>query len=283
MDFDPGEDAPANFLNIGYSAPFERVDFTISGGNTVKGNMTVQYFDGTKWAQGISGIINTTVVDDALFGQSGYISFDPPVDWVAIDGHYDLRMYCFPEDPEPFTLEAVWITIVEPISDGLQRIMALAPPGWSLDPAGALATVDASGAAMDVYMQFSGESVLTALIRLGEQTANHFRLSASARRIEWLGATQSASGLRAIAASEISNDTMLIISISKESDTWEMYNRLYVYGGGCGRQRAFDACRLYREPRRAATRYRPAVATLKIIPPRHPTEKSIMSKPFRTS
>lgn len=222
VDLDPG---PVNFLNIGYHNPFGRVDFTVDVPNTIIANVTVQY-ENNDGQTSPTGIVNTTTLLGAPFGQSGYISFDIPTDWQTRNGYYQIRVYCNPEDLEAFTLSAVSVSIVEAIADGLQRIMALCPPGWSLDPAGAFATET------DVYMQFSGESILTALVRLAEQTGEHFRLSASGRRVEWLGSTIVASGLRAIASSEVTDDTMLIVSLSQETETWEMYNRLYCYGGG---------------------------------------------------
>ena len=230
IDLEPGANNAANFLNIGYSEPFGRVDFTLSTGNTVPAAITLQYYNGSDQVSP-SGITNTTIVDGKPFAQSGSISFDIPGDWVAGSGGYSIRFYCYPENLAAFTLTAISIISIVPTPDALQRIMALAPPGWSLDAAGAFATES------DVYMRFQGESVLSALALLTEQTGEHFRLAVSGRRVEWIGSAQPSSGLRAIAASEISRGTMLIASLRKTQDTYAMWNRLYVYGGGSGEAR----------------------------------------------
>jgi hypothetical protein len=162
------------------------------------------------------------------------IEFDPPLGWSRLystahpEGPFVIRMMDQTQDLTSFTLSAASVTVIEPVADGLQRIMALAPPGWSLDPAGEYAT------GQSVYMHFQGESVLSALVLLAEQTGEHFTLSAAARRVWWLGAAQNDSGLRAVQALEPGDETMAITSLRRTQDSYDVCTRLYGYGGGVG-------------------------------------------------
>lgn len=234
---------PLRFLYFQHARPFSRITLTISKPNTtLSDTFQVQYYnaqdpDKPSW-EVLGGLVDNSAApgDDPAsafvypLGMVGVstIEFDAPTGWSPLAGQYIIRMFDQSVDLGACTIDAASVTIVEPVSDGLQRIMALAPEGWSLDPAGAYATQG------PVYMQFAGESVLSALVMLGEQTGEHFTLSAAARRLWWLGKSQHDSGLRAVQATAPGDATMLITQLMRTSDSYELYTRLYAYGSGEG-------------------------------------------------
>ncbi len=229
---------PVSFLEFKYPRQFSKITLRLSSMQTALTDaFQVQYYnaqDPTRpdwWALG--GLVNNTASPGPgnafyPFRRSGTIEFDAPAGWSSLGGEYIVRMFDQQTDLTPFTIEEASISIVEPVSDGLARIMAMAPDGWSLDPAGHYATQT------PVYMQFSGESVLTALVMLAEQTGEHFLLSPSARRVWWIGKDQEASGLRAVQAEEPIDETMLITGLSRTSDSYDLCTRIYAHGGGVG-------------------------------------------------
>lgn len=227
VDLEPG---PANALVIGYTETFARIDLTLTSPyNSAAASVKTQYYNSVsnEWVS-LAGVQNTTIVDGKPFAQSGYISFETPAGWGKLDGRYLIRVWCEDVNLTTFRLTAVRVHEILPTSDALQIVMALAPPGWTLDAAGLFATE------ADVYLPISGGSALAALVRLAAQTGEHFRLGASARRVHWLGSAQDASGLRALAVAEASAGTMPLLSLQQVSESSEMFNRLYVYGGGAG-------------------------------------------------
>lgn len=227
VDLEPG---PANALVIGYPETFSRVDLTLTSPfNSAAASLKLQYYNlgSNEWVS-LAGVENTTIVDGKPFARSGYIAFDMPAGWGKLDGRYLIRAWSADVNLTTFRLTAVRVHEILPTQDALQMVMALAPPGWTLDAAGLFATET------DVYLPISGGSALAALVRLAAQTGEHFRLGTSARRVHWLGQARQASGLRALAVAEPSPDTMAILSLQQASESYEMYNRLYIYGGGTG-------------------------------------------------
>ncbi len=190
---------------------------------------------GAKWVE-VPGLVNGTISSGKPFAQSGSITFDAPQGWATDDpGLYTIRFSDQQVNLDAFRITAISVSVVQPVEDGLQRIMALAPDGWTLDPAGMLATWDMTNdEAKSVYMQFAGESVLAALVLLAEQTGEHFTLSASARRVWWIGEAQESSGLRAVQGTATTSKTMLIADLSRAVNSYELYTRAYAYGGGIG-------------------------------------------------
>lgn len=244
-----------NFVFVRYARPFSKITFNLNTFNASEtSTLQIQYYnaqdaDAPTW-EAVGGVVNTTNVGTGEhiipFGQDGYIEFDPPTGWTLDDGYYTIRIFDQETEIDQFYVQSCTVTIVEPVTDGLQRIMALAPEGWSLDPAGMYATWDISeDEAKSVYMQFAGESVLSALVLLAEQTGEHFTLSAAARRVWWIGEAQESSGIRAVQSTDAtlggafapdaaSQAIMLITDLSKASDSYELYTRAYAYGAGVG-------------------------------------------------
>lgn len=239
-----------SFLYVEHPRTFNKITLTLTVLNsTPTDTFQLQYYNaqepGKPTWETVGGLINNSAAphpDDPAsdfvipFGIAGEttIEFDPPLGWSPLvtperpNGTYVIRMFDQVADLTSFTVSAASVTIVEPVADGLARIMATAPAGWSLDPAGEYAT------AAPVYMQFAGESVLGALVMLAEQTGEHFVLSPSGRRVWWLSTAQNDSGLRASQADTPGDNTMAVTRLSRVQDSYELYTRLYAYGGGVG-------------------------------------------------
>jgi hypothetical protein len=258
-----GASEPLSFLFIQHTRAFSKITLTLSTVNNVHSDtFQVQYYNASDplkpaW-EALPGLVNNTErivpatdTDPEFkfpFGVTGTntIEFSAPTGWTSDSGKYSIRMFDYGNQLGAFNITAISVTIVEPVTDGLQRIMALAPEGWTLDPAGMYATWDISeDVAKAVYMQFAGESVLGALVLLAEQTGEHFTLSAAARRVWWIGEAQESSGIRAVQSTDAtlggafapdaaSQAIMLITSLSQASDSYELYTRSYAYGAGVG-------------------------------------------------
>lgn len=235
-----------SFIYFQHNRPFSSITITLTGtNNTLTDTFQVQYYnnqeEGKPTWEAVGGLVNgaAAVGPDPYngavypFGVAGetVISFDPPNGWSPLGDQYVIRMFDQVADLTSFTISACYVTIEEPVSDGLQRIMALAPTAWSLDTAGRFATTE------PVYMDFGGESVLTALVMLAEQTGEHFCISPAGRRVWWLGAAQASSGLRAVQGNATTDSTMLITQLARTSDSYELCTRLYAFGGGIGDER----------------------------------------------
>lgn len=233
-----------SFLTVMYPRVYSKITITLTVLNTtLTDTLQVQYYnaqDPTKptW-EALGGFVNNSAAPDRDHPESDFIypfgvagtttiEFDPPPGWSPIGGYYVIRFFDQVADLTPFTVTAASVTIVEPVTDGLQRIMAMAPDGWTLDPAGQYETAE------PVYMRFQGESVLSALVMLTEQTGEHFTRSASARRVWWLGSNHYDSGVRAATAAQPSDDIMPITSLARAVDSYSLATRLYGYGGGTG-------------------------------------------------
>ncbi len=112
----------------------------------------------------------------------------------------------------------------EGVTNGPGQIMALAPAGWS---------ITGGATAEKVYAGFDGESVLSALIRVGEHVGEHWRLG-SGRQIIWLGtADQFADcGWRAVqhvndpVSAELSSGVAVITSLQEVHDAAELLTRV---------------------------------------------------------
>jgi hypothetical protein len=119
------------------------------------------------------------------------------------------------------------------VDDGPDQIIALAPPGWTLNDG----TTD-----KDVYVGFDGESVLNALSRVGEHIGEHWRLG-DGREVDWLGSASgfSASGVRAVqhvndaVASETASGIVVISNLEEESDAYPILTRAIPRGSGNGK------------------------------------------------
>ena len=227
---------PLSYLYVKCSEPFGEIRLDLGSPlNTTVAVLQGQYYSGVSDAW-----VNLTMTDGTATGgkplaKDGTISFSIPPDWALEAGTYQVRLYNQDIDLAPVQINAVTLAFRDPTHTPLAQLMALAPPGWSLDVvAGYPEIQNPTG----VYLQLSGqESFLAALGRIAEQTGEHFALGFSGRRIRWLGSDKLASGLRAIggeAGGEPDESTMLLTELSQTDDSYDLVTRLYPTGGGSG-------------------------------------------------
>jgi len=118
------------------------------------------------------------------------------------------------------------------VTDGPDQIVALAPAGWTINNGTTLT---------NVYSGYDGETVLNALIGVGEHIGEHWRLG-TGRVIDWLGpaSTFVASGVRAVqhlnnpVAAETADEIALITSLEEVSDAADLITRVIPRGSGNG-------------------------------------------------
>lgn len=227
---------PLSYLYVKSAQPFGEIRLELgSPVNTTVAILQGQYYSGVSDAW-----VNLTMTDGTATGgkplaQNGTISFSIPPDWALEAGTYQVRLYNQDIDLAPVEIVAVTLVFREPTHTPLAQVMALAPPGWSLDVVAGYAEIQNPNG---VYLKFSGqESVLAALGRIAAQTGEHFALGFSGRRIRWLGGDKLASGLRAIggeAGGEPDESTMLLTELTQTDDSYDLVTRLYPTGGGSG-------------------------------------------------
>lgn len=109
------------------------------------------------------------------------------------------------------------------------------PANWTLDGAAATATA--------VYLRIWHDSILNGLIQTAAVTGEHFRLGPS-RKVVWLGPSSSFldSGIVATThgdpmAMESNPNACMITNITQISDSWDQWNRIYIFGAGEGESR----------------------------------------------
>lgn len=109
------------------------------------------------------------------------------------------------------------------------------PAAWTL---GGELTTDTA-----VYLRTWHDSILNGLTTVAQVTGEHFRLG-SGRTLTWLGPSSNFanSGILATThadpvAIESNPDACLITNITQVSDSWDQWNRLYIYGAGEGEDR----------------------------------------------
>ena len=117
-------------------------------------------------------------------------------------------------------------------TDGPEQVIAFSPAGWSVD----------SGATdAEVYVRFDGQTVLAALVSLGEGIGEHWRLGAG-REIEWLQGMDAfaPSGVRAVdhlpnpdAALGVP-EVALVETVREIKESIDIVTRIYPRGAGNG-------------------------------------------------
>jgi len=110
------------------------------------------------------------------------------------------------------------------VSNALAQIMSFAPPGWTISPDGYGSTIS------DIYAAFAGELILNALVKLAEHTGEHFRFDG--RSLVWLRKNLQNSGVRAVQDGEPDATKVLIRSLERVKDSYELVTRIYPYGAG---------------------------------------------------
>lgn len=123
------------------------------------------------------------------------------------------------------------------VVNGPGTVLALHSGGWSLDTVNGNGTMTAA-----YYGRFVGLNCLHALSKLSERSGEHWiyrpALSGSDRKIVWIGAASSSSGIRAVAgggeavALESNEQLALITAFEEVEDGFGLVNRIYPYGAG---------------------------------------------------
>jgi hypothetical protein len=247
---------PLTYLYVKSQSPFFRVTMDLgSPVNTIKGVLKAQYFNEDAAPQGWENVPLTDgtrvevspATDPKTYkplAKDGVIEYESPSGWGKTKyGVYDLRFYSDEADLTEVKINGITITERVPTMTALQDTMALAPAGWTLDPAGKLIT-EANTAAVDrkgIYQQMNKESVLATLGIIAEQLGEHFILSPTGRRVLWLGTDKQASGLRALGPAnpvgEPDASTLYITDLSRTLDSTPLFTRIYAAGGGVGEER----------------------------------------------
>ncbi len=231
---DPGMPEDATWLYVGYDARFDAAEFTFIDGfrNNNASTLDAQYFDGSAWQD--LAVTDGTESGGATWAQDGVVSWTRPADiqrvmteggnwfWIRFRVNYSDGQIT----TDTCRLAEVRVYADQPTTNGVNLIMAHAPDDWV--KSGYPAT------SKEAYLQFEGESVLSALIALTEQTGDHFRLSASGREIDWL-TSYAASGLRAVAAADPvgqddADELVLITELTRVIDTMPAISRIIPTG-----------------------------------------------------
>lgn len=245
IDLDPD---PRSYLYIKHAVAFNEIEFVLGTvKNTTVAPIMAQFYNAetVSW-DGVS-VTDGTEVDGATLAQSGSMVFSMPSGWGTLDGNYIIRLSQSEYNLTAVVFNNVTLKILEPTADALQKTMALAPSGWSLDTVGGQTKTDDT-----VYLQMNHESVLATLVMIAEHTGEHFALSMSGRRVRWLGNSHDNSGLRAIAPPAVrasdNPSTLQILSVDKTNHSYDLFTRLYAFGGGTGKARVTMADATYALP-----------------------------------
>jgi hypothetical protein len=228
------------YLYVGHDARFDKARFTIiDRPNNVATTLHAQYFNGVDWVD--LPINDGTRVGDVTMAQSGTVEWTRPTDWVrntptSTAGDWFWVRFTVGEGTstlDSFRIEEVEVYADIPTTNGVNLIMQYAPAGW--------ATSGYPQTAAPHYIEFDGESILTALGALIEQGGQdgagnpireHFRLG-SGRTLTWLGTTLTDTGLRAVDADGIraegARELCLIQHLSRRRDASNLVTRLYPF------------------------------------------------------
>ena len=229
------------FIYVGHETRFTTILFVLGGiTNNNAATLEGQYYsDVTGWSD-VSNLADGTLNGgNQTWNQTGDVTFDRPSDW-APTVHDEKEQYWVRIDPTSTTdsidFSEIQIKAEVPSTTPIADIMAFAPAGWSVEDEAAGANPEPSNLPR---LQFSGESVLTALQKLAEDSGEHFRLG-SGKTLVWIQSTV-ASDIRAIGAHGADSVSLdgnaaicLIESLRKSEDHYEVATRVYPYGAGRG-------------------------------------------------
>jgi hypothetical protein len=226
------------YVYVGHTSRFSTLRFNLTAGQseTDGDTMGVEYFSETSGWKDVSGLSDGTDDGSNTLRQSGNVTWTRPDDWVttthADKERYWVRIRCGNDQiTDTVQVNRLQIYAEEPSDTPVADVMAYAPTGWTVE--------DADGAATDadtpVLAEFSGQSVLAALIRVAEITGEHFRVG-TGKTLVWLGSTLASSGIVAHSSAEGAN-ACAITEMTRDLDSYERISRIYPYGGGLGTDR----------------------------------------------
>jgi len=225
------------WLYVGHDTRYSGIAYTIeTPNNTEVTTLDYQYYrNDNSWAS-LAGVADGTIVAGRPYAQNGAVTFDSPTDWArttptqASGSWFWTRFRRTPGVGNNFQISLYEVRVYAeiPTTDGVNMIMAYAPPTWVR--AGYPATE------AERYLVFDGQSVLAALIALCDQGGQsggvaireHFRLGAG-REIDWLGTTLTPTGIRAVQSSDNpdADELCLITDLAVRHDASEIVTRIY--------------------------------------------------------
>jgi len=236
------------WLYIGFDARFDAARITLWVANPHACLLQYQYF-ARDWGPGVPGWLDLAGLSDGCivagvpFAQNGVISWTRPDDWMRVQPTVTagswfwvrIRKVAGSGVNPHFRLAEVEVYGDVATTNGIGLIMAYAPAGWAL---GGYATT-----LNEAYLEFAGESVLEALVKLGEATGERFRLG-TGRDLVWLREDQPISSVRAIRPDgeplslEQNVDVCLIERLVETRDAYPLISRIIPHGAGIGDQRS---------------------------------------------
>lgn len=267
------------FIYIGYSAPFTVLyTFQAAGGNDNHSTLQYRYSAvGKTWEDEAATVPlladDTNIVADVPFPVIGAANNPPvdgtntlllraPVDWESrvVNG---VDAYWLRIDPasllDSISVIEFAIGLRNISTTDVSRIMdGYAPDNWNIPgdawSSDALLTPTVPPVAGEVYRDtaagsyavFSGELVLSTLVKIARRSGESFRLGAG-RKLHWLrtdgtAASFADSGVRAVRATgnerQTANPlTCQIVSLEQLRDTNDLITRIYPFGAGNGTTR----------------------------------------------
>lgn len=121
----------------------------------------------------------------------------------------------------------------ESITSALGKIMAYAPPGWTIDTTTHVST------GSTIFFEFAGESVLEALVKVATQLGENFILDGTNPNVIWLYKNEPHSGLVAQKQGGANNPDVCVIVDEpvQEVSSEDTVTRIYAFGDGNGNRR----------------------------------------------
>jgi hypothetical protein len=231
-------------LYIGAAAVYDALIFLQNTYNNNASVIVAEFWDGADWRQ----LPLTDHSSDAgktlkLFDS---ILFSCPSNWAlkTISGvaAYYMRMHVTGAlTAGTDAAEILFLRYNRPTLTGPQLIMAHAPAGWTLDT-----VLGSDETATAAYGQYAQSSVLQALIKLGEDRSEHFRLGIG-KQVVWMqgiteGKLGNPCGVMAVWDAEpvalAGNAALCLISdLAVLQDATSVVSRIYPYGSGDGSNR----------------------------------------------
>jgi hypothetical protein len=231
------------FVYVRFYAQVNGLRFDIAFTNKEYAILTVQYYNGSGW-DNVSGLSDGTDVGGVTMAQDGDVVWTRPDDEVELSHNaqlgYWVRMHVNnPLDADLSTpgQQAIGITEIDvryiaPETDEIADLLTThAPAGWDTNGTYFDGTVDGT------IDKFEGETVLESLVRIAKRAGEHFRLSATSKRVDWLRTTTPDSGLTAVASNHeriYGSDACLIQSLDIEASGGDRVTRVYAYAAGGG-------------------------------------------------
>ncbi len=176
------------YVYVGHTSRFStlRINLTTGQSETDGDELGVEYFSETSGWADVSGLSDGTDDGSNTLRQSGNVTWTRPDDWVttihAERERYWVRLRCSNDQiTDTVQVNRFQIYAEEPSDTPIADVMAYAPTGWTV--------TDAEGSPLEastpILIEFTGQSVLAALIRIAEITGDHFRVG-TGKTLVWL-------------------------------------------------------------------------------------------------